>query len=119
MLIGNNLTKRQLQDYVRKTAGNLFFDEYNTGEFSLKNPNPNYVWNDAEPILDVKDKYITYPIEIEFDGDTWNNDWSKAYRLNYHIIPEKMVYEIINYIILNVKKCIAESKKTNINKDFT
>lgn len=119
MLIGNKLTKKKLQDYVRKTAGNLFFEEYKTGEFSLKNPNPKYAWATAEPILDVKDKYITYPIEIEFDGDTWNNDWSQEYHLNYHIIPEKMVYEIINLIILDVKKCIAESKKTNINKDFT
>lgn len=118
MLIGNNLTKKKLQDYVRKVAGNLFYEPYKKGEFCLRNPVKTYPWMDSEPIIDVKDKYITYPKEIEFDGKTWNNDWSQEYHLNYHIIPEKMVYEIIDLIILDVKKCIAESKKTNINEDF-
>ena len=29
---------------------------------------------DSEPVIDVKDKYITYPIDINFNGKTWNTD---------------------------------------------
>ena len=119
MYLGNNLTKKEIQDYVRTNAGGLLYEPYHKGEFRIKNPVKKYSWNDSSPIIDVKDKYITYPIDIDFDGKTWNTDWSSEYHINYHILPENMVYEIINNILHALKDCIVEGKKMDIEQDFT
>lgn len=118
MYLGNKLKKKEIQDYVRTNSGGLLYEPYNKGEFRIKNPVKKYAWCESEPVIDVKDKYITYPINIDFDGKTWKTDCSKEYHINYHILPEKMVYEIINNIIIAIKDCIVESKKMDIEKDF-
>jgi hypothetical protein len=118
MYLGNKLTKKEIQDYVRTNSGGLLYEPYHKGEFRIKNPVREKYYLQSEPVIDVKDKYITYPINIDFDGKTWNTDWSSEYHINYHILPEKMVYEIINNIILALKDCIVESKKMDIEKDF-
>ena len=118
MYLGNKLKKKEIQDYVRTNSGGLLYEPYGKGEFRIKNPVKKYAWCESEPVIDVKDKYITYPINIDFDGKTWKTDWSPEYHINYHILTEKMVYEIINNIILAIKDCIVESKKMDIEKDF-
>lgn len=118
MFLGNKLTKKELQDYVRTNSGGLLYEPYHKGEFRIKNVVKKYAWAESEAVIDVKEKYITFPIAIDFDGKTWNTDWSSEYHINYHILPEKMVYEIINNIILAIKKCVVESKKLEIVKDF-
>lgn len=118
MYLGNKLKKKEIQDYVRTNSGGLLYEPYTKGEFRIKNPVKKYAWCESEPVIDVKDKYITYPINIDFDGKTWKTDWSAEYHINYHILPEKILYEIINNIILAIKDCIVESKKMDIEKDF-
>lgn len=118
MYLGNKLKKKEIQDYVRTNSGGLLCEPYNKGEFRIKNPVKKYAWCDAELVIVVKDKYMNIPLSIDFDGETWKTDWSSDFHINYHILPEKMVYEIINNIILAIKDCIVESKKMNIEKDF-
>lgn len=118
MYLGNKLTKKEIQDYVRTNSGGLLYEPYHKGEFKIKNPVKKYSWCDSEPIMYIKDKYMIIPLSIDFDGKTWKTDWSSDYHINYHILPEKIVYEIINNIILAIKDCIVESKKMNIEKDF-
>ena len=120
MFLGNKLKKKEIQDYVRTNSGGLLYEPYGKGEFRIKNPVKKYSWceSESELVIEVKDKYITYPINIDFDGKTWKTDWSSEYHINYHILPEKILYEIINNIILAIKDCIVESKKMDIEKDF-
>lgn len=118
MYLGNKLKKKEIQDYVRTNSGGLLYEPYNKGEFRIKNPVNKYAWCDSEPIVYIKEKYMIIPLSIDFDGETWKTDWSSDFNINYHILPEKMVYEIINNIILAIKDCIVESKKMDIEKDF-
>ena len=118
MYLGNKLKKKEIQDYVRTNSGGLLYEPYNKGEFRIKNPVMKYAWCDSEPIVYIKEKYMNIPLSIDFDGETWKTDWSSDFKINYHILPEKMVYEIINNIILAIKDCIVESKKMDIEKDF-
>lgn len=120
MFLGNKLTKKEIQDYVRTNSGGLLYEPYGKGEFRIKNPVKKYDWceSESEPIIYIKDKYMNIPLSIDFDGKTWKTDWGADYHINYHILPEKIVYEIINNIILAIKDCIVESKKMDIEKDF-
>ena len=119
MFLGNKLTKKEIQDYVRTNSGGLLYEPYGKGEFRIKNPVKKYSWCESEePIIYIKDKYMNIPLSLDFDGKTWKTDWGADCHINYHILPAKIVYEIINNIILAIKDCIVESKKMDIEKDF-
>lgn len=117
MLLGNNLNKSILQEYVRNNSLGLLYEPYK-GEFKIKNPNTQFFYDKYYSIIDVKKLYLTVATEISYENQIWKTKFSDKNTINYHVIPEQTVYDIINNIILAIKKCLVESKKLDIIKDF-
>lgn len=128
MALGNKLTKQKVCDYLRKTG--LFWETYGDGWFFTK---PDWMkdWEKySRTIFRVRTKYLVVPkmFELYKDGSVMTHYDCKN-QITYNALPEKTLYELLDYYIEEYKKAIEpaplkyknymeKQKLENIEKDF-
>lgn len=128
MELGNKLTKKKVCEYLRKTG--LFWEEYENGWFFTK-PDWMHDWQKYTcTIFEVRRKHLVVPkmYELYKDGSVMTHYDSKN-KITYNALPEKTLYELLDYYIEEYKKAIEpaplmyknyieKQKLENIEKDF-
>ena len=128
MELGNKLTKKKVCEYLRKTG--LFCEKYEDGWFLTK-PDWMQDWQKyTSTIFEVRTKYLVVPkmFELYKDGSVMTHYDSKN-KITYNALPEKTLYELLDYYIEEYKKAIEpaplmyknyieKQKLENIEKDF-
>ncbi len=127
-MLGNKLTKKQICDYIRKSG--LFWEQYGDGWFFTK---PEWMQNwkkYSSTIFEVRTKYLVVPKMYElYDDGTIMTHYDCKNQITYNALPEKNLYELLDYYIDKYKELIEPSKimhkaflekqkLENIDKDF-
>lgn len=105
MELGNKLTKKKVCEYLRKTG--LFWEQYEDGWFLTK-PDWMQDWQKyTSTIFEVRTKYLVVPkmFELYKDGSVMTHYDSKN-KITYNALPEKNLYELLDYYIEEYKKAI-------------
>lgn len=103
--LGNKLTKQKVCDYLRKT--NLFWEKYGDGWFFTK-PDWMQDWQKyTSTIFEVRTKYLVLPKMFELDKDSSvRTHYDCNNQITYNALPEKTLYELLDYYIEEYKKAI-------------
>ena len=128
MELGNKLTKKKVCEYIRKTG--LFYERWSDGWFLTK-PDWMQDWEKhAYTIFEVKTKYLVVPKCYRvYDDGSVGTDYNNKNQITYNALPEKTVYDILDYYIEEYKKAIEpaplmyknymeKQKLENLEKDF-
>ena len=128
MALGNKLTKKKVCEYLRKTG--LFWEKYEDGWFFTK-PDLMQDWQKYTcTIFEVRTKYLVVPkmFDLYKDGSVMTH-YNRKNQITYNALPEKTLYELLDYYIEEYKKAIEpaplmyknyieKQKLEKIEKDF-
>lgn len=128
MALGNKLTKQKVCDYIRKTG--LFWERYEDGWFMTK-PDWMQDWeNHSNTIFEVRTKYLVVPKDYSVYSDgSIGTGYNNKNQITYNALPEKTLYDLLDYYIEEYKKAIEpaplmyknyleKQKLEKIEKDF-
>ena len=104
-MLGNKLNKQNVCEYLRKTG--LFYEQYGDGWFFTK-PDWMQDWQKyTSTIFEVRTKYLVVPkmYELYKDGSVMTHYDCKN-QITYNALPEKILYELLDYYIEEYKKAI-------------
>lgn len=127
-MLGNKLTKQKVCDYIRKSG--LFWEQYGDGWFFTKTDWMQNWKKYSSTIFEVRTKYLVVPKMYElYDDGTIMTHYDCKNQITYNALPEKNLYELLDYYIDKYKELIEPSKimhkaflekqkLENIDKDF-
>lgn len=108
-MLGNKLTKKQVCNYLSKTG---LFGEYISDGWFFTKPEWMHDWKKHTcTIFEVRTKYLCVPKMYELYNDgTIMVHYDCNNQITYNALPEKTLYELLDYYIDEYKKLIKPAK---------
>ena len=105
MLLGNKLNKDDIKKYISTNSDliNLWSDWFYIPYIPLDSKEcPTY----TSAMFGIKSHYLEFPDDFYIVNETCNvyANFNKARKIDFNVLPEKMVFELIDYYLAEYKK---------------